>query len=87
MNLLLDLGNTRLKWALADGRHWHAHGAIGWQEDVAAGLAHEWSSLPAPSAAFGASVVDAPREALVAASVKVSPAAHSRAAMWPSSQA
>lgn len=69
MNLLLDLGNTRLKWALADGRHWHAHGAIGWQEDVAAGLAHEWSSLPAPSAAFGASVVDAPREALVAAGV------------------
>lgn len=69
MNLLLDLGNTRLKWALADDRRWHAHGAIGWQEDVAAELAREWSSLPAPVAAYGASVVDAPREALVAASV------------------
>lgn len=69
MNLLLDLGNTRLKWALADGRDWHAHGAIGWQEDVAAALARAWSALPAPDAVFGASVVDTPREAQVAASV------------------
>lgn len=67
--LLLDLGNTRLKWALADGRHWHAHGAVGWQDDVAATLARDWQPLPAPSAVFGASVVGATREALVAAGV------------------
>lgn len=70
MKLLLDLGNTRLKWALADGRRWHAHGAVGWQDDVAARLAAAWRALPAPTAVLGASVVDAPREALVATCVE-----------------
>ncbi|PWK85805.1 type III pantothenate kinase [Fulvimonas soli] len=66
MRLLLDLGNTRLKWALQDGAGWLAHGAVGWDEEVAAALARAWAGLPAPAAAFGASVVDAEREARVA---------------------
>lgn len=67
--LLLDLGNTRLKWALREGDDWHASGAVGWQEDVAGALAAAWAGQAPPQAAFGASVVDAPREALVAAGV------------------
>ena len=67
--LLLDLGNTRLKWALRDGDGWRANGAVAWNENVADALAEAWSSLPQPAAVFGASVVDAPREARVAASV------------------
>ena len=36
MRLLLDLGNTRLKWALhAPPLGWFAHGAVDWQPDMA----------------------------------------------------
>jgi type III pantothenate kinase len=77
--LLLDLGNTRLKWALRDGDDWRASGAVAWNENVADALAEAWSSLPQPAAAFGASVVDAPREARVAASVA---AAFGREPRW-----
>jgi len=77
--LLLDLGNTRLKWALRDGDGWRANGAVAWNENVADALAEAWSSLPQPAAAFGASVVDAPREAQVAASVA---AAFGREPRW-----
>ncbi|GAB3789356.1 type III pantothenate kinase [Dyella agri] len=67
--LLLDLGNTRLKWALShDGGH-RANGAVAWSEGVADALAGAWSALPPPEAVFGASVVDAPREQLIARSV------------------
>ena len=68
MNLLLDLGNTRLKWALRDDGNDRASGAVGWHEDVPGTLAAAWAGH-APRAAFAASVVDAAREALVAASV------------------
>jgi type III pantothenate kinase len=68
MRLLLDLGNTRLKWALeAEGR-WHAQGAAAWS-DAPALLASTWQGLPAPAAVFGASVVDTAREQAVAAQV------------------
>jgi type III pantothenate kinase len=67
MNLLLDLGNTRLKWALAHGDAWLARGAVGWDADVPAALAQAWRELPPPASVFGASVVDAAREAQVAA--------------------
>lgn len=68
MRLLLDLGNTRLKWALEDHVRWHAQGAAAWNEDLAL-LAATWQTLPAPTAAFGASVVDTERERAVAAQV------------------
>lgn len=79
MNLLLDLGNTRLKWALAEDRQWQAHGAIGWQDDMPAALARAWQALPAPAAVFGASVVDTLRETLVATAVT---AAFNRPTSW-----
>ena len=69
MKLLLDLGNTRLKWALCQDNGWHTNGAVGWQENVAATLADAWEEQDSPQAAFGASVVDGAREALVSASV------------------
>ena len=72
MKLLLDLGNSRLKWALqAQPGSWLAHGAVGWQQeqDVAATLRLAWAQLPAPVAVLGASVVDVAREAQLAALV------------------
>ncbi len=68
MRLLLDLGNTRLKWALqAPSDDWLARGAVDWQEDVAAALASAWTGLPHPEQVVAASVVDAAREARVTA--------------------
>ncbi|KRE82971.1 type III pantothenate kinase [Rhodanobacter sp. Soil772] len=68
MRLLLDLGNTRLKWALqAQPDGWLARGAVDWQEDSAAALASAWTGLPRPQQVIAASVVDAAREAQVAA--------------------
>ncbi len=69
MRMLLDLGNTRLKWALREGAGWHAQGAVGWNEDVVLALHEAWRHLPLPGDVFGASVVDAGREAQVAAVV------------------
>lgn len=67
MRLLLDLGNTRLKWALqAQPEGWLARGAVDWQEDTTAGLELAWAGLPRPDTVIGASVVDGVREALVA---------------------
>ena len=68
MRLLLDLGNTRLKWALqAQSDGWLARGAVDWQEDPAAALVSAWTGLPRPEQMIAASVVDAAREAQVAA--------------------
>ena len=69
MRLLLDLGNTRLKWALqAQPDGWLARGAVDWQgEDLAAALTSAWTGLPPPARVIAASVVDAAREAQVAA--------------------
>ncbi|MBQ4854763.1 type III pantothenate kinase [Rhodanobacter sp. B2A1Ga4] len=67
MRLLLDLGNTRLKWALqVQPAGWLARGAVDWQEDLAAVLEPAWAGLPRPAQVVAASVVDAAREAQVA---------------------
>lgn len=79
MRLLLDLGNTRLKWALREGAHWHARGAVGWNEDVVLALHDAWRGLPMPQEVFGASVVDGEREVQVAAVVS---ACFSRVVEW-----
>lgn len=72
MRLLLDLGNTRLKWALqGNSPVWLARGALEWQErDVAHGLIEAWRDLPCPAAVFAASVVSPEREAAVGAVVQ-----------------
>ncbi|OOG55494.1 type III pantothenate kinase [Rhodanobacter sp. C03] len=70
MKLLLDLGNTRLKWALqAQPGAWLAQAAVDWQTDVAAALDVAWAGLPRPVMVVAASVVDSEREAQVSASV------------------
>jgi type III pantothenate kinase len=79
MRLLLDLGNTRLKWALHRDGDALASGAVAWNENVAETLATAWATLAPPVAVFGASVVDAAREQLVAASVA---AAFAREPRW-----
>lgn len=63
MKLLLDLGNTRLKWAAATADSWVARGAVAWDEDVPVALAQAWRGLARPQRVLGASVVDVSREA------------------------
>ena len=70
MNLLLDLGNTRLKWGLFDGTDRRKIGSVAWREPVTERLAAQWAALDLPALAFGASVVDPSREALLAALVE-----------------
>jgi type III pantothenate kinase len=66
MRLLLDMGNTRLKWALqAQSLGWLARGVLDWQSDMTAVLESAWGGLPRPAQVIAASVVDAAREAQV----------------------
>ncbi|HET7358696.1 MAG TPA: type III pantothenate kinase [Rhodanobacteraceae bacterium] len=69
MNLLLDLGNTRLKWAPHGDSAALAAQACAWQDDMAPALAAAWQTLALPTRVVAASVVDAAREAAVAAAV------------------
>jgi len=63
MNLLVDLGNTRLKWALSRAGEVRAGGVFAHAGRVlAAPLRDDWSELPRPAAVFVASVVAAARE-------------------------
>lgn len=66
MILLLDLGNTRLKFALLDGDDFIRRGAFAWDADIAHELSALWNGWPAPRRIVGASVVDAARETAVA---------------------
>lgn len=66
MRLLLDLGNTRLKWALLlQPGGWIAQGALDWTDDVTDALTAGLAGLPSPDMIVAASVVDAEREAAV----------------------
>jgi type III pantothenate kinase len=69
VKLLLDMGNTRLKWALqAQGAGWLAQGALEWGEvDLDDKLAATWAELPQPMRIASASVVDDVREHRIAA--------------------
>lgn len=71
MMLLLDLGNSRLKWALATQYPgpWLAHGAQVWGADLSTQLQLAWAQYPPPHTVVAASVVDTTRESLVAAAV------------------
>ncbi len=55
MILLLDVGNTRLKWALSGPRGWIAHGALANQEIGTLALT-QWQSLPRPLRVVGVNV-------------------------------
>ena len=69
MKLLLDLGNTRIKWALQlQPQGWLSRGALNWHgDDVADQLALAWADIPSLTRVIAASVVDDRREALVTA--------------------
>lgn len=81
MKLLLDLGNTRLKWAWqTEPAGWLARGAVSWSgEGMAEALASAWASLPRPDRVIAASVVDSVREAQVTAAIGQ---LHDRAPEW-----
>jgi type III pantothenate kinase len=66
MILLLDLGNTRIKFALLHGAEFIHRGAFGWDADIAHELSTLWARWPTPERIVGASVVDAARESAVA---------------------
>ncbi|MGA8278435.1 MAG: type III pantothenate kinase [Rhodanobacteraceae bacterium] len=64
MKLLVDLGNSRLKWATVDHQRFapggvFAHAGI----PLAEALGSNWSALPRPDAIFVASVITSEREA------------------------
>ncbi|HEV7776656.1 MAG TPA: type III pantothenate kinase [Luteibacter sp.] len=68
--LLLDLGNTRLKFAVLDAGEFIHRGALGWDLDLPDTLAGELRALPDVARVVGASVVDGAREATVADAVR-----------------
>ncbi len=68
MRLLLDLGNSRLKWALqGPAPAWLAQGVLEWREDLATLPDAAWAGFPRSTQVVGASVVDDAREQRVAA--------------------
>lgn len=80
MKLLLDMGNTRIKWSLQlQAQGWLSRGALEWNDDIAEQLASAWAELPLPDAVFAASVVDERREALVSA---ISESLFARTPVW-----
>ena len=71
MMLLLDLGNSRLKWALTaeDSTAWTANGSVPWTVDLLPRLLEAWAAYPPAVLVMAASVVDDAREAQVGAAV------------------
>ena len=63
--LLLDLGNTRVKFALGDGDAIIRRGAVAWDDSAGFALASAWASWPRPDHIVAASVVDGLRESMV----------------------
>ena len=71
MRLLLDLGNSRLKWALqGPSPAWLAQGVLEWREDLATLPDAAWAGFPRSTQVVGASVVDEAREQRVAAALR-----------------
>ncbi|HXD38059.1 MAG TPA: type III pantothenate kinase [Rhodanobacter sp.] len=71
MRLLLDLGNSRLKWALqGPSPAWLAQGALDWCDDLATPLASAWRGMPSPRQVVAASVVDDARESRLATLIR-----------------
>jgi len=64
MMLLLDLGNSRLKWACCEASDaaWTASGSLPWSAQLAPVLRQAWATFAAPATVLAASVVDERRE-------------------------
>ncbi|HET6432989.1 type III pantothenate kinase [Dyella sp.] len=69
MKLLLDLGNTRLKWLVVDGATPLATGATAWTAPFITELQEAWAAWPGTRQVIAASVVDDAREQAIAALV------------------
>lgn len=70
MRLLIDVGNTRLKWALASPGRFSPGGAFAHADTpLDEALATHWAALPKPDSIHVASVVDADREAALHAAL------------------
>ena len=70
MNLLLDLGNTQLKWVFSDAAGWNGEGVLAWGTELTSVLQVAWAGQSKPQAVFAASVVDRGREAHIATVVQ-----------------
>jgi type III pantothenate kinase len=66
MILLLDCGNSRLKWALAGPHGWMSQGNVPNQEIGTLAL-RDWQSLPRPSRVVGVNVAGEPTRVRVEA--------------------
>ena len=62
MDLLVDLGNSRVKWALRRGADWR-HGNVPSGPALADALDDAWGELDAPARALVASVAGPDRQA------------------------
>lgn len=59
MTLLVDLGNSRVKWARATGGGLASHGEAAWRESgIDSMLDTHWADLPAPARVVVCSVLD-----------------------------
>ena len=68
MTLLVDVGNTRIKWARVGSGSLTGHGEASWRErGLEATVAAEWLAVPRPRRVVASSVLDdEPRQALSA---------------------
>ncbi|HET7663496.1 MAG TPA: type III pantothenate kinase [Rhodanobacteraceae bacterium] len=71
MKWLMDLGNTRIKWVMADADTGAGQTqAMAWQDDMATAMARTLANSARPQSVWAASVVDAEREAAVEAAAR-----------------
>ncbi len=69
MNLLVDLGNSRFKWALAAAGVWRS-GVLGYDADLHSALEREWTGLAQPRRVVAASVGGSERAQVLSAWVR-----------------
>ena len=64
MTLLVDLGNSRIKWARVDSGSLTGHGEAAWRDrGLVATVAAEWNAAPRAPRVLAASVLDEPLRA------------------------
>lgn len=67
MILLVDIGNSRIKWGFADGGRVRHHGAVAWAgRDLTEVLESIWTGIPVPTAVWVACVAGPSQEGALA---------------------
>ena len=64
MLLVVDVGNSRMKWALYDARGWLAQGVVP-NAEIGTLALRDWQNLPRPVRAIGVTRVGATRTAQI----------------------